>query len=164
MSVRRRYDFVTLVQTIVLHQHPPLEIAIKILETAMSLPEEAIPSTHLRDAAFELWQWKMGREAPPKYIQDYEAVQREAEAEKTRAVIIRINRDVECDPWWLMAENFSASLPKSCIDIVCGRGIEHITVSRKDAEQFRDWGEQIHGWHDGPPFIFENADGSAAFQ
>lgn len=163
MSTQRRYDFVTLVQTIVLHQRPPLEISIQILEAATDVPEEAVPKTSLRDAAFHLYQWKMGREGKPKFIQEHEDALREVEEEKKRAVRIRINREAEADTWWLTAEGLAEGIPKSCVDIVCGRGVEVLTVPRRDAEAFRDWGSGIPGWHEGPPFLFENVDGSPAF-
>jgi hypothetical protein len=164
MSTRRRYDFVTLVQTIVLHQRPPLEIAISIVEAATFLPDEAIPTTSLRDAAFQLWQWKMGKDAKPKFMQEFEEAAKAAEKKKLDAVVISVNHEAECDTWWMTAEGFVDGLPKSCLEIVCGRGVSRITVSREDAEAFRDWGAGIHGWHDGPPFFFWKADGTPAFE
>jgi hypothetical protein len=162
MSTRNRYDFVTLIQTIILHQRPPLEIALRILEETMALPDEAIPKD-LRGAAFNIWQWQMGRADKPSFIVDYEDTARRAQEEQEQSIRIRINHDVDCQSWWMHAESLSEAMPRACRDIVCGRGVKMITVPRATAEAFRDWGSGIPGWDDGPPFVFERIDGSPVF-
>jgi len=158
----KRGDFVTILQTTVLFLRPKLETGLDIISEAMKLPEEAIPSD-LRKAAMEMWEHFVNRKAPPEWL----ALHREQAQEQERAnkdlVTIAVNPVDDADAWWMHAEACSDSMPKQCIDLVCGRGVRSIAVPRHIAEHFRDWAAGIPGW-EYRPFVFSDAKGSPIFE
>lgn len=160
--MRRRDDFLLILQTIVLYLRPRLEVGLEIMYVAMSLPEEAIP-TNLREGAQELWEHYVNRKPIPGWLAEYREQKLAQEKASKDLVTIRLNPEADAQQWWMLAEGCSDTMPKACIPIVCGRGVEAIEVPRADAEHFRDWGRGIPGWDaNGIPFLFLNKDGSPA--
>jgi hypothetical protein len=158
----KKSNFVTILQTTVLYLRPKLEIGLDLICEGMSLPEETIPGDY-RKAAMELWEHFVNRKPPP----DWFAVHREQVKEQERAnkdlVTIAVNSVDDADAWWMHAEACSDSMPKQCIDLVCGRGVRSIAVPRHIAEHFRDWAAGIPGW-EYRPFCFFDAKGAPLFE
>lgn len=157
----RRDDFLLLLQTLVLQLRPTIKIGLNVMVEAMKLPNEAIPED-VGKAAIELWEHHNNSRKVPEWLAVYRAQKAQEEYETKDAVTIRLNPESDADQWWMSAESCAESMPRQCLDIVCGRAVHSIQVPRRVALNFAEWGAGIPGW-DSAPFLFLNADGSQAF-
>lgn len=154
----RRDDFVTLIQTLALSARPNVPTMLDAMTLAMALPEEAIPA-NLRESAVAFWDHVVFRKAEPDWLATHREGKVAREQAERERVTISLNRDGDCDAWWLQAEACASGIPRSCLEIVTGR-VESLRVPRRDAELFRDWGRSVPGWEESsPPFHFRDAAG-----
>lgn len=154
--MNRHLHFVTLVQTgvLLLRHSIPVGAALRVLDRAVKLPEEAIPKDVLA-AAQEWLRWAGAEDKDkPKWLTAYE--------QDVELTVVVQYREASLGEWYKNAgEVIGDGHPRSWRDwFAAACEGEDGSMPRPEAEAFVEWAQTVPGWSDvDPPIVIVDPKG-----